>query len=240
MFLIIDITFKTSIHADLVQTLNFLALYSNSALRLARQHAQPLSSETLPSEFDLQSYFTSGLETASLLSSGAQTAFLSGNFFSEVIRPTLVPAHIRISEYCTAEHSRTPTPFFADYSIRVDGTTLYDPSHDPRFPILTERFIANNDFHSNKRKETELKRLQTPNLEVKFEVQVKFQRFNPHPVVVHFANIEHKTTLLLLKLYTLIFKYTLKSWILLFIHLLLQVYLLTLNLKSLLHLKLAM
>ena len=62
-------------------TLNFSALSSNSALRLARQHAQPLSSETLPSEFDPQSYFTSGLDTASLLSSDAQTAFFSENLF---------------------------------------------------------------------------------------------------------------------------------------------------------------
>ena len=63
----------------------------------------------------------------------------------------------------------------------------------PRFPILTERFINNNDLLSNKRKGTELKRLQPPNLEIKFEVKVKFQGFNPHPVF-HVAKIEHKTT----------------------------------------------
>ena len=94
---------------------------------------------------DPQSYFTSGLETASLLSSDAQTAFFSGILFSEV---THVPAHIRIPEYYTAEFSRPPTPDFTDYPIRVDGTTVYDPSHDPRFSILTERFIAINDLLS--------------------------------------------------------------------------------------------
>ena len=47
-------------------------------------------------------------------------------------------------------------------------------------------------FHTND-KETELKRLQNPNLEVKFEVKGKFQGFNPHPVF-HVAKIEHKTT----------------------------------------------
>ena len=162
MFHIIDTTFETSLHADLVQTLQhliFSALSSKSALRLARQHAQPLSSETIPSELYPQSYFTSGIETTSLISSDAKTAFLSGNLFSEVIKRTPVPAHIRLPEYYTAEHSRLPTPIFEDYPIRVHRTTSYDPSQDPRFPILTERFTANNDSLSNKRKETELKRL---------------------------------------------------------------------------------
>ena len=50
-------------------TLNFSALSSNSALRLLRQHAQPISSDTVhSSDFAPQSYLTSGLDTASLLS----------------------------------------------------------------------------------------------------------------------------------------------------------------------------
>ena len=36
---------------------------------------------------------------------------------------------------------RPPTPNFADYPIRVDGMTIYDPKHDPQFPILTERLL---------------------------------------------------------------------------------------------------
>ena len=174
-------------------TLNSSALFSNSASRLVRQHAQPLSSETHSSELIPSPYFTSGFETASLLSSHAQTAFLSGNLFSEVIIPTPVPAHIRLPEYYTADHSRHPTPNFADYPLRVDGITIYDPQNDPRFPILAERFIANNDFLSQKRKENELKRLQTSNLEFKFEVKVKFQGLNPHPIF-HISKIEHKTS----------------------------------------------
>ena len=58
-------------------TLNLSALSSNSALRLVRQHAQPLSFETNASEFIPSPCFTSGFETASPLSSDAQTAFLS-------------------------------------------------------------------------------------------------------------------------------------------------------------------
>ena len=114
-------------------TLNFSALSSNSALRLGRQHAQPLSSDTLSSEPIPPSYFTSGLETASLLSSDAQTAFHSRNLFSEIIIPTHLPAHIRLSEYYTADHFRPPTPNFADYPIRVDGITIYDPKQRSLF-----------------------------------------------------------------------------------------------------------
>ena len=142
-------------------------------------------------EFIPSPYFTSGFETTSLLSSDAQTAFLSGNLFSEVIIPTPAPAHIRIPENYTADQSRPPTPNFADYPLRVDDITIYDPQHDPRFPILAERFFTNNDLLSHKRKKTELKRFQTPNLELKFEVKVKFHGLNPHPIF-HVSKIEHK------------------------------------------------
>ena len=152
-----------------------------------------MSSETKSSDFIPSPYFTSGFETASLLSSDAQTAFFSGNLFSEVIIPTPVPAHIRIPEYYTADQSRPPTPNFADYPLKVDGITIYDPQHDPRFPILAEHFITNNDLLSRKRKETDIKRLQTPNLELKFEVKVKFQSLKPHPIF-HVSKIEHKTS----------------------------------------------
>ena len=78
-------------------------------------------------------------------------------------------------------------------TLRVDGITIYDPQNDPRFSILAERFITNNDLLSQKRKESELKRLQPPNLELKFEVKVKFQGLNPHPIF-HVSKIEHKTS----------------------------------------------
>ena len=132
-------------------TLNFSTLSSNFALRLVRQYAQPLSSDTPSSELFQSPYFTSGFETASLLSSNPQTAFLSGDLFSQVVIPTPIPAHIRLPEYYTAEHSRPPTPNFADYPLRVDGITIYDPQNDPRLPILAERFINNNDLTNAKK-----------------------------------------------------------------------------------------
>ena len=142
-----------------------------------------MSSDTPSSELFQSPYFTSGFETASLLSSNPQTAFLSGDLFSQVVIPTPVPAHIRLPEYYTAEHSRPPTPNFADYPLRVDGI-IFD---------ISNSFINNNDLLSHKRKETELKRLQTSNLELKFEVKVKFQGLNPHPIF-HVSKIEHKTS----------------------------------------------
>ena len=122
-------------------TLHLSALSSNSSSRLLRQHAQPLSSETYSSELVPSPYFTSGFDTASLLSSDAQTAFLSGNLFSEVIIPTLVPAHLRPAEYYTVDHSRHPTNF-SDYPLRVDGITIYDPQNDPQIfaPYRTLHF----------------------------------------------------------------------------------------------------
>ena len=116
-----------------------------------------MSSETHSSELIPSPCFISGFETASVLSSDAPTAFLSGNLFSEVKIPTPVPAHIRLPEYYTADHSRPPTPNFADNPLRVDGITIYDPQNDPRFPILAERFIANNDLLSQKRKKNRTK-----------------------------------------------------------------------------------
>ena len=152
-----------------------------------------MSSETNSSEFIPSPYFTSGYETGSLLSPDAQTAFSSGNLFSEVIIPSSVPAHIRLPENYTADQSRPPTPNFADYPFRVDRITIYDQQNDPRFPILAERFFTNNDLLYRKRKETELKRLQTPNLELTFEIKVKVQGLNPHPIF-HVSKIEHKTS----------------------------------------------
>ena len=61
--------------------LNFSALLCNSAVRLPRQHAQPLYSDTHSSETVSLSNFTSRIDTASLISSDLQTAYLSGKLF---------------------------------------------------------------------------------------------------------------------------------------------------------------
>ena len=113
-------------------TLNFSALSTSSASRLLRQHAEPQSSETHSSEFVPQPYFTSGVDTASVISYDVQTAYLSGNIFSEVLVPTPVQPTVRLPEYFTTDNSRPPIPNFADYPLRVDGITIYEP----RFVLL--------------------------------------------------------------------------------------------------------
>ena len=61
------------------------------------------------------------------------------------------------------------------------------------FQFLQNASLLTTIFSSHKRKETELKRPQTPNIELKFEVKVKFQGLNPHPIF-HVSKIAHKTS----------------------------------------------
>ena len=91
----------------------------------------------------------SGIDTASLIASDVQTVCFSGNLFSEFLLPTPVEPTVRLPEHFTADYSRPPTPNFTDYPLRVDGITIYEPQSDPRFNLLTERFINNNDTTTN-------------------------------------------------------------------------------------------
>ena len=61
------------------------------------------------------------------------------------------------------------------------------------FQSLHNASMLTTIFSEKKRKEKELKRLQTPNLKIKYEVKVKFQGLNPHPIF-HVSKIEHKTS----------------------------------------------
>ena len=171
------------------------SLSNNTALRPIRQHAQPVSTDsttTHSSDFVPQ-YFTSGIDTASLLSSDVETARLYEKHFSEELNPTPVAPHVRLPDYLKSQHYKPPTPNFADYPIRVDGTTIFEPQSVPRFTIHTERFNNNNDTLSTKRKETELKWFPSPNIELKIEVKVKFNDLNPYQVFL-VAKLQHKTT----------------------------------------------
>ena len=108
---------------------------------------------------------------------------MSGDLFSEVLVPTPVQPTVRLPEYFTADNSRPPTPNFADYPLRVDGITIYEPIFDPGFFLLAQRFKQNNDTLSEKRKELSLKRLHYPNLDLKFDVKTRLQGINPHPSI---------------------------------------------------------
>ena len=191
----IDITFENSPHVDLAQILQQLLFLLSQVILLYDLQDNTLN--LFPPTHFLRNLIHYRIHLVEIpLHYFHQTfklLFFQETFFLSVLIPTPLLAHIKIPEYYTAEFSRPPTPIFVDYLIRVDGTTIYDPPHDPRFPIPTERFIANNDLLSHKRKETELKRLQNPNSQLKFEVKINFQGFNPHPVF-HVAKREHKTT----------------------------------------------
>ena len=78
--------------------------------------------------------------------SDVQTAYLSGNLFSEVLVPTAVQSTVRLPANFTTDNCRPPTPNFADYPLRVDGITLYEAESDPRFTLLKERFIKKQQY----------------------------------------------------------------------------------------------
>ena len=158
-------------------TLNFSALPSYSALRLARQHAKPLFSDKHSSDLVPQSFHTSGVETASVLSSYVQTAYLSGNPFVLKILYPLLSLHKCF--YLNISQQNVP-----DTQLLMQTTcwpyNYSRPKNDPSFPVLSERFIRSKDILSNKRKETELERLQNTDLELTFEGKVEFQALNHH------------------------------------------------------------
>ena len=103
----------------------------------------------------LQSYLTSGLETASLLSSDAQTAFFSRNIFSEVLVPTTLPAHISLPEYYTADHSRPPTPNFAQFELTELQYTIQKTI--PVYQFLQNALLQITTFYIRKEKKHNLK-----------------------------------------------------------------------------------
>ena len=183
------ITSEIFLHADLVQTLQHLTFLLFQVI--LHYDLQDNARNLYLLIHILQNLFLNHSLHLSLIQLHYSHQTFKLHFF-QVLITTPVPPHIRLPEFYTADHSRPPTTNFADYPIKVDGTTIYDPKNDPRFPVLTERFITNTNLLSNKN-ETELKRLQTSNLELKFEVKVKFQGLNSHPVF-HVSKMEHKTT----------------------------------------------
>ena len=83
-----------------------------------------------------------------------------------------------------------------DFSARVSVSEISCPDFRKTLRKSLQmhcNVITNNDLLSNKRKETELERHQTSNLELKYEVKVIFRGLNPHPVF-HLAKMDLTTT----------------------------------------------
>ena len=166
---------------------------SSTNSRLVRQQAQPrldtpsLSSSppTIPSFLSLPFQVTSGFETASLLSEDPQTISDSVANFSQVYSPSSIQSNssIHLPEYFLEYCSRPPTPNLHEYPICVNSRIIRSFNDDPRCTVLPIRFIYNSSL-SNPRKQRELQRLQEDQLILKFEVEVTFNSFRPHPIAL--------------------------------------------------------
>ena len=175
---------------------------SSTNSRLVRQQAQPkldtpsLSSShpTIPSFLSLPLQITSGFETASLISEDPLTISDSAAKFSQVCSPSSIKSNssLQLPEYFLEDYSRPPTPNPHEYPIRVNSRIVRSVNEDPRYTVLPVRFI-NNSSLSNQRKQRELQRLQEDTLVLKFEVEVTFNSFRPHPISLS-TKVAHKTT----------------------------------------------
>ena len=56
-----------------------------------------------------------------------------------------------------------------------------------------QNVLSQLTIYYRRKEKKQLKRLQTSNLELKFEVEMKFQGLNTHPVI-QVSKVEHKTT----------------------------------------------
>ena len=166
-------------HERISQELQSLTSSSTNS-RLTRQQAQPRSEtpslssshSTIPSSLSLPFQVTSGFESASLISEDPQTISDSAANFSRVYSPssTRSDSSIQLPEYFP-EFSRPPTPNPHQYPIRVNSQSIRSLNEDPRYTVLSTRYI-NNSYLSKPRKRRELRRLQEDQLVLKFEVEV--------------------------------------------------------------------
>ena len=176
---------------------------SSTNSRLVRQQAQPrldtpsLSSShpTIPSSLSIPFQVTSGFETVSLLSEDPQTISDSAANFSQVYSPSSIQSNssVQLPEYFLEDYSRPPTPNPHENPIRVNSRIIRSFNQDPRYTVLPIRFI-NNSSLSDPRIQRELQRLQEDQLIVKFEAEVTFNSFRPHPISLS-TKVAHKTTL---------------------------------------------
>ena len=94
----------------------------------------------------------------------------------------------------TQQYSTPPTPSNrVDYPLIVNETPIQSPRQDPRFRSLATHKITNHPSISATRRNTELQRLDTNSLQLKFEFTVDFENLIPQPISTH-AHVHFKTT----------------------------------------------
>ena len=159
---------------------------------LLRHHAQSLSSDSLS---NAENSPTSGIDTTFSQRSSTSSYNHSGLLFS---RPTshnstsLSDSHLFNIDLTTDQYSTPPTPNLVDYPLIVNNTLVSSPRQDPRFLYLATHKLNSNPHISNVRRRKEFLRLEDANLELKFEITVKFHNLSPHPIPSH-TTVNFKT-----------------------------------------------
>ena len=166
---------------------------ASTASNLERHHAQSLSSDILsPPRFTATSGIDTEFSQRSSLSSNSATGHLFSRSPSRVSTLTS-DSHLINIDLDIDQYSSPPTPNRVDYPLIVDNTLVQSPRHDPRFRFFATHKITNHPSISATRRNTELQRLDTNSLQLKFEVTVDFENLNPHPIPTH-TRVRFKTT----------------------------------------------
>ena len=163
---------------------------------LLRHHAQSLSSDSL---LNAENAPTSGIDTAFSQRSSISSYNHTGHLFS---RPTSQnstllssDSHLLNIDLTSDQYSTPPTPNRVDYPLIVNNTLVNSPRQDPRFLYLATHKLNSNRHISDTRRRKEFLRLEEPNLELKFEINVKFHNLSPHPIpshtTVNFKSLPH-------------------------------------------------
>ena len=176
---------------------------------LLRHHAQSLSSDSLS---NAENSPTSGNDTTFSQRSSISSYNHSGHLFS---RPTSQnstilssDSHLLNIDLTTDQYSTPPTPNRVDYPLIVNNTLVSSPRQDPRFLYLATHKLNSNPHISNVRRRKESLRLEDTNLELKFEITVKFHKLSPHPIPSHttvsFKSLPHPFIAINLSLFVIL------------------------------------
>ena len=97
----------------------------------------------------------------------------------------------------TDQYSTPPSPNRVDYPLIVNNALHCNPRQDPRFLCHATHKLNSNTQLSDECRRREFHRLDTTNLqiEVKFEINVKFHNLRLHPIpshtTVNFISLPH-------------------------------------------------
>ena len=105
----------------------------------------------------------------------------------------------------TDQYSTPPTPNRVENPLIVNNTLVNSPRQDPRFLYLATHKLNSNPHISNARRRKEFLCLEDTNLELKFEITVKFYNLSPHPIpshtTVNFKSLPHPFIATILSLF---------------------------------------